>query len=133
MFASRAARKGRGVTGASSAALRVAAGGTMPVNSPPTNTRLPASARARARPALSFSSSEGLVPQVDFCMEAKNWGAGPLATSAVTGLTAGVEAGAGAPPTRAAMPTMAALTPAGAPSAAASPKAKTLPEAATCQ
>ena len=106
------------VTGAAAAAFRVASGGTMPANSPPTNTRFPASARARARPALACSTSDGLVPQVDRAAEEKNCGAGPLGTTA-----SGCPAGAAGAPRRAAMPTTVARTEAGLPRAAASPKA----------
>ena len=91
----------------------VAPGGTMPANSPPTNTRLPASARARPLPALSFSSSEGLVPHVGLALDEKNWGAGPLGRTA-RGLTL-VAAGAGPVP-RAAIPTMVLRAEVGAPS-----------------
>src|SRR3954452_1560954 len=102
----------------------------MPAKSPPTNTRLPASAMARARPALSFSTSDGLVPQVGLGVEEKNWGAGPVAKETI-GLTA---AATGAAAGRAAMPTMLARADVGPPRlAAASPKANTLPDAATCQ
>src|SRR5581483_2557127 len=54
----------------------------MPANSPPRKTRLPAWARARTFPALSFSTSDGLVPQVVSAVEKNVCGAGPVSGGA---------------------------------------------------
>src|SRR2546423_14634675 len=97
-------------------------------------TRFPASATARARPALSVSTSDGLVPQVDLAAERNCWGAGPLGpTDSGRMAVVGAEV-VTAPAKRAAMPTIVARAAVGPPSlGSASPKANTLPEADTCQ
>src|SRR5438874_7707589 len=107
--------------GAAAASFRVASWGTIPANSPPTKIRWPASASARARPALSFSTREGLVPHVGLGAEEKNWGAGPLGRA--SGTTVPVTGAAA--PARAAMPTTGARADAGAPKAVASPQLQT--------
>src|SRR5207249_9277164 len=75
-------------------------GTAAPANSPPTNTVLPASARARTRPAFPGSTVEMLVPQVRSAALAKDAGrpGGPSHTEGVVVVVVGSSTGTDSAP-----------------------------------